>query len=110
MKDEFERLLIEKGSERYRLKLYVTGMTPRSTDAVAVVKSICDDLLAGRFELHVVDLYEHPAEATESQIIAAPTLVRETPAPPRRLIGNLGDRERVIRGLDLPEPGDEIEE
>jgi len=103
MKDLFERMLLERKNERYVLKLYVTGMTPRSTDAVAMIKSICHELLAGRYDLDVVDLYEHPEAASQQQIVAAPTLVRETPMPRRLLVGNLSDRARVLRGLGLPQ-------
>lgn len=104
--DEFERLLGQKKEEKYVLKLYVTGMTHRSTEAVATIKGICSELLEGRYELEVVDLYASPGIARRQQIVAAPTLIREEPAPVRRLIGNLSDRERVLRALDLPVPGE----
>ena len=105
MKQVFERLLVERGQERYVLKLFVTGMTNRSTEAVAAIKSLCQDLLDGRYDLEVVDLYEHPELASKQQVIAAPTLVKESPEPARRMIGNLSDRERLKRGLDLDESG-----
>ena len=103
--EEFERLLDKHKEERYVLKLYVTGMTHRSTEAVATIREICNQLLPGRFELEIVDLYQTPATARRQQIVAAPTLINEEPAPVRRLIGNLSDRERVLRALDLPVPG-----
>jgi len=87
--------------QSYVLRLYVTGMTPRSMEAVASIKSICDELLQGRYDLEVIDIYQHPVLAKNEQIIAAPTLVKQLPAPLRRLIGNLSDRERVLMGLDL---------
>lgn len=99
--DIFERMLIERQSERYVLKLYVTGMTPRSTEAVAMIRSICQELLEGRYDLDIVDLYEHPEAAAKEQIIAAPTLIKEGPLPACRLVGNLADRDRVLRGLNL---------
>ena len=97
----FERLLDAKDDARYVLRLYVTGMTPRSTEAIAAIKALCDDRLANRYELVVIDMYEHPAEARDAQIIASPTLLRKLPLPLRRLIGNLSDRHRVLLGLDL---------
>lgn len=106
MKVAFERLLLERSGERYVLKLYVTGMTSRSTEAVAMIQSICNDLLEGRYDLDVVDLYEHPEVASQMQIVAAPTLVKEQPLPHRRLVGNLSDRKRVLRGLNLTTPGE----
>lgn len=87
--------------EHYVLCLFITGMTPRSTQAVAAIRELCEDRLAGRYELTIVDLYEHPEEAVYGQIIAAPTLVRREPLPERRLIGSLTDRNRVLAGLDL---------
>jgi circadian clock protein KaiB len=98
---DFERLVVERGRDRYRLMLYVTGMTPRSTEAVAAIKSLCEELLAGNYELGVVDMYQEPARAQEDQIVASPTLVKRSPDPERRLVGNLSNRERVLRGLGL---------
>jgi len=86
---------------RYALKLYVTGMTPRSIEAVAAVKDVCEGLLDGNYDLEVVDLYVAPARASEEQVIAAPTLVRQSPQPVRRLIGNLSDPELIRKGLQL---------
>ena len=87
--------------ERYRLRLYVTGLTPRSVQAIANLKRICAEYLEGRYLLEVIDLYQQPERAREAQIIAAPTLVKELPAPLRRIIGDLADRERVLVALDL---------
>ena len=88
----------------YVLRLYVTGMTPRSTQALATIRALCDKHLAGRYDLEVIDIYQHPQRAVEDQVIAAPTLVKEQPAPLRRLIGDLSDAERVLAGLDLAPP------
>ena len=96
-----EALAAAQPDESYVLRLYVTGMTPRSTQAVASIKAICDELLEGRYDLEVIDIYQHPVLAKDEQIVAAPTLVKQLPAPLRRLIGNLSDRERVLMGLDL---------
>ena len=87
--------------EHYVLRLYVTGMTPRSTEAFASIKSICETRLHGRYELEVIDLYQHPQLAIDEQIIAVPTLVKMLPAPLRRLVGDLSNEERVLLGLDL---------
>jgi circadian clock protein KaiB len=98
---EFEKLTKDRDRERYLLRLYVTGMTPRSLEAIASIKQICEEHLNGRYDLEVIDIYQHPRLAKDEQIIAVPTLVKELPAPLRRLIGNLSDRERVLFGLDL---------
>jgi circadian clock protein KaiB len=87
--------------ERYLLRLYVTGLTPKSVQAIANIKRICAEHLEGRYTLEVIDLYQQPERAREAQIIAAPTLVKELPAPLRRIIGDLADREQVLVGLDL---------
>ena len=87
--------------ERYVLRLYVTGMTPRSTEAFATIKALCEERLLGRYELEVIDIYQHPQLAIDEQIIAVPTLVKQLPAPLRRLVGDLSNEERVLLGLDL---------
>jgi circadian clock protein KaiB len=98
----FHAELVEsREDERYLLRLYVTGMTPRSTEAVGSIKALCEQHLQGRYDLEVVDIYQHPQLAKDEQIIAVPTLVKHLPAPLRRLIGNLSDVERVLLGLDL---------
>lgn len=100
--DAFEQSLAKlPEEERYVLRLYVTGMTPRSTEAFTAIKALCEEHLKGRYDLEVIDIYQHPQLAQDEQIIAVPTLIRELPAPLRRLIGNLSDRERVLLGLDL---------
>jgi circadian clock protein KaiB len=103
---EFEKALIKPAeNEHYVLRLYVTGMTPRSSEAFATIKSICEEHLQGRYELEVIDIYKHPSLARDEQIVAVPTLVKKLPAPLRRLIGNLSARERVLLGLDLRRVG-----
>lgn len=97
----YGRLVREKAREKVVLRLYVTGMTPRSIEAIAAIRAICEEHLRNRFDLEVIDIYEHPALAAGEQIIAAPTLVKKLPLPLRRLIGNLADTERVLLGLDL---------
>jgi len=87
--------------DRYVLRLYVTGMTPRSARAVTNLQEICDEYLDGRYELEVVDIYQQPVLAKGEQIIAAPTLIKKLPLPMRRIIGDMSDRQRVLLGLDL---------
>ena len=101
--DKFEQALAEPESDRYVLRLYVTGMTPRSTDAIERIKAICEERLAGRYDLEVVDIYQQPALAKGEQIVATPTLIKKLPAPLRRLVGDLSNKQRVLLGLDLRE-------
>jgi len=87
--------------DRYVLRLFVSGMTPRSTRAVQNVRAICEEHLHGRYDLEVIDIYQQPTLARGEQIIAAPTLVKKSPAPLSYIIGDLSSTERVLRGLDL---------
>lgn len=91
----------EKSAERYVLRLYVTGMTPRSVRAVENVRAICEEHLQGRYDLEVVDVYQQPALAKGEQIIATPTLIKKLPLPLRKVIGDMSSTERVLIGLDL---------
>jgi len=86
---------------RYILKLYVAGQSPKSVNAIANIKRICEENLHGRYELDVIDLYQQPQLAQGEQIIAVPTLIRRLPPPLRRIIGDLSNTERVLVGLDL---------
>ncbi len=99
--EEFEQSLLKEMTERYVLRLYVTGMTPKSTQAVLNIKKICEEKLKGRYELEVIDIYQQPVLAKDEQIIAAPTLVKKLPFPLRKLIGDMSDKERILLGLDL---------
>jgi circadian clock protein KaiB len=92
---------VRPSAERYVLRLYVTGMTPRSTRAVENVRTICEEHLHGRYDLEVIDIYQQPTLAKGEQIIAAPTLVKKLPLPLRRVIGDLSNTDRVLLGLDL---------
>jgi circadian clock protein KaiB len=96
-----ERLIQPNDSPHYLLRLYITGMTTGSTEALAAIKGICEEHLQGRYTLEVIDLYQHPERAREEQLIAAPTLIKQLPLPLRRLVGRLSDTERVLVGLDL---------
>jgi circadian clock protein KaiB len=88
--------------QRYVLRLYVTGTTPRSSAAIANVRRTCEAHLRGRYDLRVIDIYQQPALARGEQIVAVPMLVKTLPLPRRRLIGDMADTERVLAGLDLP--------
>jgi len=105
--EAFERRIAKtvRSEDPYVLRLYVTGLTPRSTAAFASIKAICDKHLYGRYDLEVIDIYQQPSLARDEQIIAAPTLVKRSPSPLRRLIGNLSEEDRVLAGLDIrPKP------
>lgn len=90
----------------YNLRLYVAGQTPKSLAAIANLKAICEDHLAGRYAIEVVDLLLSPQLAAGDQIIAVPTLVRRLPPPIKRIIGALSDVERVLVGLDIRPRGE----
>jgi circadian clock protein KaiB len=86
---------------KYLIKLYVTGQTPRADRAIANLRRLCEEELAGRYELVVIDVLERPQLAEDEKILATPTVVKELPVPIRRIIGDLSDSERVLLGLDL---------
>ncbi|HUL19888.1 MAG TPA: circadian clock KaiB family protein [Thermodesulfobacteriota bacterium] len=97
----FERGLKKSLKEKYVLRLYVTGMTPKSTRAVENLKKICDGDLQGRCDLEVIDIYQRPLLAEGEQIIAVPTLIKKLPLPVRKFIGDLSNTEQILLGLDL---------
>ena len=87
--------------EQYVLRLYVAGINPRSSAAIRSITELCEQHLKGRYELEIIDIYQHPTLARGEQIIAAPTLIKKLPVPLRRFIGNLADKEKILVGLDL---------
>jgi len=87
---------------RYVLRLFVTGMTPRSTRAIRAVRPLCERRLRDRFELEIIDVYQQPAMIKDEQIVATPTLVKYQPAPLRRIVGDMSDTHRLCFGLGLP--------
>ncbi len=97
----FEKALTRTQSSNYVLRLFVTGLTPRSVRAIANIRKICEEHLHGRYTLEVVDIYQQPTLAEGEQIIAAPTLIKKLPLPLRRIIGDLSDTDKVLIGLDL---------
>jgi circadian clock protein KaiB len=92
---------VEAGPEFWELRLYVAGQTPKSIVAFANLKKICEQHMAGRYRIEVIDLVENPQLARGDQILAIPTLVRKLPEPVRKIIGDLSNTERVLVGLDL---------
>jgi circadian clock protein KaiB len=97
----------KRGASRkfYVLRLYVTGANVGSTQAIVNVRSVCQKYLRGRYELEVVDLYQHPRLAKDEQIIAAPTLIKKLPGPIRRFVGDMSDFEKILSELELNEKG-----
>jgi len=87
--------------EIWNLRLYVTDQTRKSLTAVANLKKICEEHLAGKYRIEVIDLLKNPQFAKEDQIIAIPTLVKKLPEPLRKIIGDMADTERVLVGLDI---------
>ncbi len=85
----------------YKLRLFVTGHTQKSTRAISNVTKLCERHLRGHYELDVVDLYQQPELAAEHQLIAAPTLLKILPLPPRRMVGDMSDWSRVLSGLGV---------
>src|SRR6476660_6573985 len=94
---------IEAGQseEVWDLRLYVAGQTPKSVTAFANLKKMCEEHLAGKYRIEVIDLMVHPQLAAGDQIVAIPTLVRKLPEPLRRIVGDLRDTERTLVGLQL---------
>lgn len=86
---------------RWNLRLYVAGQTPRSLTAFKNLKEICEEYLKGKYHIEVIDLMENPTLARGDQILAIPTLVRKLPQPIRKIIGDLSNTERVLVGLDI---------
>ena len=92
---------ISQPAAEWKLRLYVAGQTPKSLTAFANLRRICEEHLAGRYEIEVIDLLKHPELAQSDQIIALPTLVRKLPEPIKRIVGDLSNCERVIVGMNL---------
>ena len=97
----FEEAVAETPHGRFMLTLYVSGMTPLSRRAIDNIQKLCEEHMAGRYDLKIIDIYQQPGLAKEAQIIAVPTLIKKLPPPLRRLIGDLGDPGRVLLALGL---------
>ena len=87
--------------EKWNLRLYTAGQSPKSLAALANLKKVCEEHLAGRYSIEVIDLMKNPRLAKDDQIVAIPTLVRKLPEPLRRLVGDLSDTERTLVGLQI---------
>jgi circadian clock protein KaiB len=92
----------DRSGERWSLRLYVAGQSPKSLNAIANLKRLCDSYLAGRADVEIVDLIERPELARGDDILAIPTLIRRDPLPRHRFIGDLSNTERLLAGLQLP--------
>ena len=95
------RTAAQQRSDEWILRLYVAGQTPKSLAAFANLKRICEEHLAGRYRIEVIDLSQNPHLANHDQIVALPTLVRKLPEPIKRLIGDLSNLQRVLVGMEL---------
>jgi circadian clock protein KaiB len=99
---EIDRDTPEPEIERaYVLRLYISGQTPRSRAAIENLRQICQEHLSNRYDLEIIDIYQHPEVCQEQQIVAALTLIKSLPLPLRRIIGDLSDHDKVLVGLDL---------
>jgi circadian clock protein KaiB len=83
------------------LRLYITGASLNSAKAISNIKQICEKYLKGAYQLEIIDVYQQPALAKQEQIVALPLLIRSFPLPARRLVGNMSDTEKVLKGLEL---------
>lgn len=86
---------------KYVLRLYITGQTPKSERAIENLRRICEEELHGQYEMVIIDVLERPQLAEDEKILATPTLIKELPPPLRRIIGDLSDKEKVLLGLEL---------
>lgn len=98
----FSEAADELENPHYVLRLFITGMTPRSTRAINAVRALCERRLKDRFALEIVDVYQQPQLIQGEQIFATPTLIKYEPAPLRRIIGDMTDINRLCAGLGLP--------
>ncbi|MCW3052907.1 MAG: thiol-disulfide isomerase [Chthonomonadales bacterium] len=97
----YEQAIGAQTRQTYRLRLYVTGTTPRSIRAIANLRNICEEYLPERYDLEVIDLYQQPHLAAGDQVVAAPTLIKLFPSPLKRIIGDMSNTAQVLVGLDL---------
>jgi circadian clock protein KaiB len=97
---------VSEDAEKWQLRLYTAGQTPKSLAAVRNLKKVCEEHLPGRYEIEIVDLLANPRLAKDHQIVAIPTLVRKLPNPIRKIIGDLSDTEKALVGLELRQKTD----
>jgi circadian clock protein KaiB len=101
VKDFEEALSRQPAAECYVLSLFVAGSTPKSLRAIQNIRALCEERLHGRYELKVIDIYQHPELAKPEQIVVTPTLIRRLPLPLRRLIGDLSNKGSLLLGLNM---------
>ena len=104
MKTATKRFAKPRASKRhptYVLRLYIAGTSQRSTEAIQNAKHVCEEHLAGRYDLEVIDIFQQPTLARDDQVLAVPTLIKKLPSPLRRFIGDLSNRDVILFGLDL---------
>ena len=97
----FEQALSQSQEQHYILRLYIAGTTLQSVTALQNIKKICEQHLQGRYELEVIDIYQQTEAAVAEDILAVPTLIKQLPTPLQKIIGNLSNTEKVLRGLNL---------
>jgi circadian clock protein KaiB len=102
--------LKDQSKEHYVLRLYVTGMTPKSLKAIDNIKRLCSEHLKGRCDLEVIDVYQQPEKAKTEQLLAVPTLIKKLPLPLRKLIGDMSDEDRILVGLNVVPKKEETEQ
>jgi circadian clock protein KaiB len=102
----FERAIAESPDAYFALRLYVSGMTARSRQAIENIRQLCEEHLAGRYDLEIIDIYQQPGLAKDAQVIAAPTLVKTLPPPLKKVIGDMGDPGRILLVLGIVPPAD----
>lgn len=105
----FEQAIAENADARFVLRLFVSGMTPRSQQAIDNLCRLCQEHLPGRHELEIIDIYQQPGLAKTEQVIAAPTLVKKLPLPLRKVIGDMGDPGRILMVLGVAASGNDQE-
>jgi circadian clock protein KaiB len=101
MNQQHGEIPVGSRDQHYVLQLFVAGTTPNSLRAIQNVRLICEEQLPGRHELEVIDIYQHAGQLAAGQVVVAPTLMRQSPLPVRRLIGDLTNRNRVLEGLEI---------
>lgn len=96
-----ENAVAAQATRNFVLRLYVNGATPHSARAIVNIRKFCEEHLRGRYQLEVVDILQHPHLAEKEQVIATPTLVKKSPLPVRRFVGDMGRTERILRGMEI---------
>lgn len=95
----------EEKTDEFVLRLFITGATPNSTRALTNIKEICEQHLHGRYSLEIIDVYQQASIAEAEQLVALPLLIKKKPLPEKRLIGDMSDTQKVLKGLGLiPSP------